>query len=489
MNVSTVKRNLLLVFSALIVLSACTKIKSTEIGSDLIPSVDGVITKDTVLDVITKNVTDSFIRVNISNDHSLGYVNDQLFGKTTSIINVQLKPESYPFTFPVKSDSMYYDSVVLVLSYRSSWGDTTQPISLRVYEIDPENNFIHDTAYPSFFYPTRGQEITENHIERQIDVRTLQNYFHPVLFREDSLTNNQVRIRLDSNFGRKLLFDPVFATGYANDTLFTAKLKGFQIVPQATSYTNSLMHINLLDTNTKLALYYRYRDTAGKIDTSVRYFRTNQTTSATCNTIIRNRAGAQIAQFLPKTSATNDSLIFLDAGPGTYASIKIPNVSILPNMLIHRAELIVEQEPDFSNPVEYLLTPPNLFLAAYNADSMRLFGVPNAISYASGFISNLGTFGSYPISKSVGSSRTYSYSFDITRYVQGVVTRKDYTYSFILWAPYYEGVYTSATSVIKAGINSTPLNEPASGRIRVGGGSVIANKPNKMRLHIVYSKI
>lgn len=491
MNVLTVKRNLLLAFSVFITLfSACTKIHTTDIGSELLPSVDGVITKDTVFDVISKNVADTFIRVNISNDHSLGYVDDPLFGKTTAIVNVQLKPDFYPYTFEVGQDSLHLDSVVLVLSFKGGWGDTSKPLNLQVYEIEPENNFVHDTAYPSTFYPTHGNRITENPLGTSIDVRSLGNLFHPTLFHEDSLTTNQIRIRLDSNsFGNKLLHTFTQNTAYLNDTLFTAALKGFQIVPGQSS--NGLVHVNLLDTNTKLALYYKYdrRDSAGKQDTTVRYFRANQFTSATCNTIIRNRIGTQFADFVPEKNRPNDSLVFLEGGPGSYTRITIPNLDSLPNIIVHRAELILEQEPDLSNPDEKYFTPPNLFLAAYSTDSMRRFAIPNATIFSAGYVSNLPQFGSLPIQRTGISGIEYSYSFDLSRYLQGIVTRKEKSYGLILWAPYYDGVYLAETSLINGGISTSPLNNPAFGRIRVGGGSSIPNKPHKMRLHIVYSKI
>ncbi len=490
MNVFIVKRNflfLLIAFSALV--SACTKIATTDIGSGLLPSVDGVNTFDTFIDVTTKNLADSFIRVNILNDHSLGYVNDPLFGNTTATVNVQLKPDHYPYKFEnTNKDSLYLDSVVLVLGYKGVWGDSTQPIGLRVYEIEPENNFVHDTAYPNTYNLSRGAELTANQTAKSIDVRTLGQYIHP--FKEDSLTNNQVRIKLDSSFGLKLLkvFDTL--TAYKNDTLFNAYLHGFQIAPDLTGspMMNALMRVNLLDTNTKLALYYRFT-LNGKLDTTVKYFKANQYTSANCNTITRNTSGAQIANYIPKNSNPYDTLLFMAAGPGAYARIQIPNLNLLPNMIIHRAELLMDQVPDATNPSEHFLTAPNLFLAAYSTDSMRRFTVPNDVTFSSGYISNLPSFGSLPVPKSNGTETYYTYSFDLSRYLQGVVTRKEKTYDMILWAPYNDGVYYAENALLQVGISQSPLNAPACGRVRLGGGSKVPGLPHKMRFHIVYSKI
>ena len=55
--------------SLLLAFFACTKITNTDIGSGLIPPVDGVNTKDTVIDVITKNQSFDTVAVGFSDDH------------------------------------------------------------------------------------------------------------------------------------------------------------------------------------------------------------------------------------------------------------------------------------------------------------------------------------------------------------------------------------------------------------------------------------
>src|SRR4030095_6474274 len=101
MNLSVVKRQFtLLLLHLVFFFSACTKIVTTDIGTGLVPPVDSVNTKEMYLDIVSKNVADTMTRVGTVDDHSLGYVNDLLFGQTTASINVQLKPTSFPFYFP-----------------------------------------------------------------------------------------------------------------------------------------------------------------------------------------------------------------------------------------------------------------------------------------------------------------------------------------------------------------------------------------------------
>ncbi len=85
--------------SILAVISACTKIVTSDVGSGLIPQVDGVTTKDTILEVFTKNAGEDTARIGLFDDHILGYTEDPLFGTTRADINVQLYPVSFPYYF------------------------------------------------------------------------------------------------------------------------------------------------------------------------------------------------------------------------------------------------------------------------------------------------------------------------------------------------------------------------------------------------------
>ena len=70
----------------LMVFMSCTRVPSTELGAGLIPTIDGVITKDTLLEVITDTYMDKdSVRVYENDNHVLGAItNDPLFGKTAA---------------------------------------------------------------------------------------------------------------------------------------------------------------------------------------------------------------------------------------------------------------------------------------------------------------------------------------------------------------------------------------------------------------------
>ena len=104
----------------------CTKIDTTKLGQDLIPTVDNIHTFDTTLNVIAANFDDPNTCDSIvaSDLHALGIIsNDPLFGKTSANIYMELKPSVFPFAFPDHdTDSLFLDSAVLVLQYSHSFG-------------------------------------------------------------------------------------------------------------------------------------------------------------------------------------------------------------------------------------------------------------------------------------------------------------------------------------------------------------------------------
>lgn len=484
MNSSFYKR----LFSFFLIISlftfGCTKIVTTDIGGELIPAVDGVTTKEMYLDVITKNAADSATRVSTGATHALGYTNDPLFGKTTASIYMQLKPY-FPFRFPVSPDSLMLDSVVLVLKYTGSYGDSNQLLSLKVFEIpkDGPGEFLRaDSSYPTNSFIPAGNEITYNYGSKGVNLKLLND-------------TTPLRIRLDNSFGSKLM-DTLKA--YNTDSLFNLDFfnKGLQIIPDAVG--NGLAKINLVDTTTKLAIYYRFksRDSVGKVDTAMQYFSCNQQTCATVNYIKRDRTGSQAASYLASAD-TNQNLIFIDASPGISATVKIPGLAhdSLKNMVIHRAELVMEQVSDPGFPYENYFLPPNLFLSAYATDSMWRFLIPYDVTYTTAastywVANNQRLFGCYPFQKkdSATGSIIYAYSFNISRYVQGIITRSEKPYDLVLFAPFNEFVSLTATNKfpVFTGTTTSALNAPAMGRVRLGGGNA---EQHRMRLHIVYSEV
>ena len=222
-------------------------------------------------------------------------------------------------------------------------------------------------------------------------------------------------------------------------------------------------------------------------------FRCNTFNCGSTNYVTRDRSSGQVASFLSSLNTEkNDSLIFIDANPGIYAMLSIPNTDTLTNKIIHRAEIMMEQVPDLSGTSkDDVYLPPNIFVTTYDADSMRRFAQPNDMSISNGTVSNQTTLGSFPLKKidPISGRTIYEYKWDVSRYLQGIITFGQKYYDLVMWAPYNDYIYyynTPSSYQVFTGAGSTPLNRVATGRIRLGGAN---NTNHKMKLHIVYSDI
>lgn len=466
--------------TTVILLSACKKInESTELGSDLMPAVDNINTFDTTLQVEAYNelfsiLNDSTRLVN-TDRHFMGIINtDPLFGKTTASLFLELKPATFPFTYPNKKDSLYLDSVVMVLSYRGSYGDTNTLQKVNVYQMNQSNKFSRDSTYMirenNFTYSNLLGSKT--YAPKDLDDSVL-------LFKEKS--SNQLRIKLNNSFGQSLL-NLDSATTLSTDSAFKTFNKGFAVIPDAAFGGKALSSFNLNDTNTKLVLYYKM-DKAGIRDTVSTTFKFTFS-SANANYIQRDYSGTPIASYQGGTLP--DNLVFIQNTPGSYANIRIPALSLLNKRVIHRAELIMEQVYDPSDKV--YTTPDVLFLDAYDTAKKRHRTIPYDFQLDNTGSPNYDGFGMLgknsidPLGNSIK-----VWKFNLTRYVQNMNTGKEKNYSLRLTAPFFlVDILKDPSSGVDYDSFIYANPDIAKGRVRFGGGN---HATQKMRLRIIYSKL
>jgi hypothetical protein len=465
-----------------VVFGSCTKIKSTDIGTDLLPAIDKVTTFDTLLPVVTDNFLfgDSALPV-IGKDfqgraveHVLGSVtNDPMFGSTEASIFMELKPPAYRYYFENVKDSLTLDSVVLCLKWNRTWGDTNTLQKLNVYELSEQ--IRNDTSYTSsaaFNYSTLLGS-------RSFAPKILDDSVY--LFRQTLA--RQLRIKLSDAFGKKLLTaDSANGQPYASDSLFRAFFKGLAIVPESAGASgNALMGFALSDTNTHLVLHYKAQKN-GKIDTLNKKFSfDNVFIGGNANRIIRKTTGSEMAKHLTQT-AGGDSLLYMQSSPGSYATIRMPSLSGFKaakgNVMIHLAELVMEQVADPASMVEPFLTVPNVLYLDYldtTAKKQKPFlqdALP-AGQFDPLVFGGLATDMTSPSGQKISGYRLY-----ITRYVQNIITRNAANFPLYLYAP-----YTVSYTDLFIGFS---VNRLAEGRVRIGGGT---HSKQRMRLRLVYTKI
>ena len=458
----------------------------TELGNDLIPAVDNIKTFAIEFAAITDNqyLPDSS-RILSTEDHALGSItSDPVFGKTTADIYFDVTPKVLGARpFPHADSIVAVDSVVLSLGYRSTYGDSTSVERFHIYEVNAEES-------TRFKDSLKGYLISDPGFKHDVLLKTHDQDFlklndeYKIIEGPDTVTiKNQMRIRLDNSLATRFInYD---TTVYKTDSAFHRNFAGLAILADTTfGSRNALAYFNLADNNnTKVTFYYRATKN-GKAENAVTVFDFKGFTNA--NLIRRNPTGTEYANNI-NNGIQNDPKLYIQTSPGSFATIKIPSLDTFSNYIIHQAELIVEKLP---LPDEGIFLPPALlFIDAIDQTKNRFITIPNDFRYdlQQGF---------YNVDQIGGILRNNrNYNFNITRYVQGIVTRNEPNYTLRLYAPFR----TNPTQVVPGVGEVTPLpaselsgmgvNTPiAKGRVVIAGGSYLpANKA--LRLRIIYSII
>lgn len=446
---------------------------------------DNITTFDTFLSIQAFN--DTFGLANDSQylsrsaEHFLGLINtDPFFGKTDARMFFELKPALYG-TYPfARKDSVKIDSIVLVLNYLETYGDTNTAQQIKVYELDQSNNFRSDSAYlirkENFTYNTAAPLSIPGQIFFPRNLNDSVKAFRDT-------TKNQLRIKLDTNFARRL-FNYDTSNAYKTDSIFRANFKGFALRSEGSG--NAIMGFDFGSANTKLAIYYKIpKQGSTVIDSNMVYYFFFTSLSAAAQYVKRDYTGTPLQASLG--GATQDPVVYLQGSPGTFATVKIPDLGTLSNRLIHRAELIVEQLYDINDSTFY--APEVLYLDASDptiTSNYKYRTIPYDLAYTpSGF--DFRSLGCLPVyAKDAFGNSIKTWRFNISRYVQHVLTHTQSLYDLRLSAPFTlnesYGIPPGTDVVYPMFLNPTV----AKGRIRVGGGN---HPTQRMRLRLIYSKL
>lgn len=462
----------------LIFVWGCTKIDSTNLGQGLIPTVDNIHTFDTTLYVIAKNYDNpsDCDSVNTTDLHALGIIsNDPLFGTSTANLYLEVKPVVFPFTLPDHdTDSLFLDSAVLVLSYTGSYGDTNAIQKVKAYELT--NQFNKDSAY--YTCNVLGYANLKLLGEQTFAPKDLKDSVHA--FRENSI--NQLRIPIS----KALIQDWIntASTTFQSDSLFVNKFKGFAIIPDQATGGQAFNYFSLTSADTRLSMYIRSSKGTVK-DTSV--VDLNFTVySNEANSIVRSRGSSEITNHLSHP-INGDSLLYIQTSPGSYAEVSIPGLSGLSNRVINRAELIVDQQYSATTFDDYFTPPQMLYLDTKDTSTTgKYIPVPcdfNTNELTTGF----SYLGGQAVDVNDGAGHTVKrYTFNLSRYVQNLVTRNSFNAVFRLRAPYY---IVNPTPFVDKCSQIVPMfshlmNNIAVGRVKLNGSN---NTPTRIRLRIIYS--
>lgn len=478
--------SVIFILAALVLIQlSCTKIDTTDIGGELIPAVDNVNTFDTTLAVETDNLflPDS-THLLYTEDHALGQFNDPAFGKTTADIYLALQAPAYgSYPFVAKDSIIQIDSVILQLAYSAPiYGDSNVSETFQVSEIAPDPTFkfvARVDGYPIDTLQATGFPTVGNISAPFVQKLTLLDDDRVLTTKPTDTTHisNVMRIPLLNSFGTRLTaYDT--SNAYKNDSLFRTLFNGLAIKSVATTGQGALAYFKPSSTDTKLTVYYRQKKLgAGTPDTASVIFPVSAYANA--NLVKRTLSGGypgNIANGNP-----NDQLLYIQSTPGSYATVKIPGLSGLNNRVIHRAELIIERETA-TVPSSDVFTPPvYVFLDAMGSikpDS--ILAIPNYDFTAQ--------TGGYNVAEFGGFLQNEVYHLNISRYVQGIVTRHEPVLTLRLHSAFYPVVYYRDPQFGLSPFGFNLSNQIAAGRVVVKGGAY-PDPAKRMRLRIIYSKI
>lgn len=481
-----------LVITAFIIflISSCTKIDTTDLGNGLLPAVDNVNTFETVLDIETDNFAflNDTTEMPYNLDHAIGIIeNDPDFGKTDAALYFDVAPSAfkmYPF---FKKDSIVaVDSVVVSLAYKSLYGDSNSVQRFEVFEIDQNADFKYSNTSDYKLNHPDFPVIPGALGGRIVDFKTLNDPVNYINAKDTVRTTNELRIHVNTSLATRFI-NADTTTAYQNDSIFKRFLKGLaiKINSAASPSKNGLAYFDITDSKTKITFYCRVKNNGkdSAIAPFFRYFSSNRffnsSIGAQANLIKRTPANGYLANITNRNP--NDDRIYIQSTPGSYTTLKIPGIDTLTNRVIHRAEIIIEKLPPLS---ETFATPDLLFIDLINATRDTAFTLPRDF-VLTGLTNGNGT---YDLNLIGGRLKDNKYVFNISRYLQNIVTHKKPNYTLRIYAPFITQPYILEATGGKSPSPVRFLVTPsvAKGRVIVAGGS---HPTRKMRLRIIYSKI
>lgn len=463
---------------------SCKKINEpTTLGGGLIPPIDNINTFDTTLEIITKNVVfNDTTKLFYQDQVALGALNDPEFGRTETDLYFNIGSTVYgTYPFIVSRDSandpakLIIDSVVLSLAYQGAYGDINSFQTVRVYEISQTAKFSEDSIYA--FTDEDPQDFITNPTElgvKSFFIKDLDDSIPFIRKNDTTKTVNTLRIKFHPAqaeiIGRRFAnFDT--SAGFKNDSIFQTFFKGIALKTDQAVDNGGLPYFSFTSTNTRLTVYFQAKkigvDTAAAVDFIHRV-------NGQAN-IIRRTPANGYATYL--ANGVPGDKIYLQSSPGSYVAMKIPALDTFPNKVVHRAEIIAT--PIDLTPIDNIFYPPSrLMIDKINQTRDSAFLLFNDLTPSFNGSINFDVFG--------GNYKNGGYNFNISRHVQGIITRREPNDTLRMYAPLRTTLFVNRNSATK--ITVPVINRIAEGRVVLGGG-LHPDPTKRLRLRIIYSNL
>ncbi|MCD6366708.1 MAG: DUF4270 domain-containing protein [Bacteroidales bacterium] len=375
-------------------------------------------------DQLTLHFTDTTgIRSTIAKDDSvttderskvlLGSYNDAVFGLAQASFATQFRLSSYDVDF---GTNPVIDSLVLYLNYVGFYGDTTTSQEIKIFQM--AQDIFRDSSYYS----------NEDMTDLSSTLAQTTTAFSPN-------NSGSLNIKLDDNFGTNLIADSGY---YANNDTFLTQYKGLYITTTAVTANGAIIYFDPISENTKMTLYY-HNDSEDSLSFD---FLINEN-CAYFNIFSHDYTGTSFENDINQDTATDD--IYIQAMGGVKAKIDLDELLTWKdsgNIAINKAELVLTIN-DINSDMQLFAPPERLLLEIVD----DIDGFDGPIDY---FMDNAYFDGYYD-------ETTNSYSFNIARHVQEIITGEETNSSLYIF-PESNKVSAERTVLSNNGTNRIKLN-------------------------------
>lgn len=260
-----------------------------------------------------------------------GDYQDPIFGRTYSEIYAQptLELSTLSFLRP-NFERANLDSIVLVLPYSAGgfYGNTDQPFSLDVYEL--LDTMTRDSAYYSARRLTTSTLIGSKTFTPRLDSVTFIDYRTTS---PDTVSLAQLRIPLESTFGRRLLFADT--TNFLSNANWLQYFHGVAIQPATP--TDGMISFDLVsDGNYDAGIYVYY-----KRDTIPTQYRFPVSFRSPVAAFMENDYTGTVIEPAINSFEYSDSIGYVQGTDGLLMELDFPNLEGLSDVIVNKAELIV----------------------------------------------------------------------------------------------------------------------------------------------------
>jgi hypothetical protein len=458
--------DLLTLLISLFIFNSCKNQDTIGLGPNIpADSLGGLLDTATIW---TNTVPDDTVITSGITKAPMGYFADPVFGATQSdlITDLQL-PGSAAYTIP--TGTINIDSAVLILKYANGfYGDSiASKYKVNVYQLG-ERIYSGTTYYNNKTWLYNNQTVigTQSFYSRTHDslkVTTIVSAGPDTLIKVPP----QLRIPMDTNFVRQILFAP--GAPVTTNLLFQNAVKGLYITIDRTHSTGpGGTFMIAAPGDSSIAVYIRAKN-GSTIDTSVVYMNMAQHAS-----YINHIYSAQVNHAI--TYGTADSLVYIQGLAGLRAKIRFPFIKSLfshvkggnSNVIINRAEVVVTIAPGSDIP-SYLVPQPKLTLYRLDLAHQRV-SVEDANTTDPRAYSEAVFGGNF-------NPATNQYHFLVTSYMQDLILNRTIDYGTFI-APIDN---TNTTSV---DIAATP--ETAGRTLAIGNSKT---SPYRIKLNVIYTRI